>query len=168
MEVAVFLVFALLAVVSAIAVVSHPNPVYSTMSLVVTLFATAVLFVMLGAPFLAALQILLYAGAILVLFLFVIMLLNIRRDRAASSRGRGQVAFAAAGALLLAGSLVAALFVPGRADPGALAPVPLRALSEALFARYMLPFQIIGLLLLVAVIAATVIARQPAVSEEER
>lgn len=168
MEVAVFLIFALLAVVSAIAVVSHPNPVYSTMSLVVTLFATAVLFVMLGAPFLAALQILLYAGAILVLFLFVIMLLNIRRDRAASPRGRGQVVVAAAGALLLAGSLVAALFAPGRAEPGALDPVPLRALSEALFARYMLPFQIIGLLLLVAVIAATVVARRPAVSEEER
>jgi len=168
MEVVVFLLFALLTVASAIAVISHPNPVYSTMSLVVTLFATAVLFVMLGAPFLAALQILLYAGAILVLFLFVIMLLNIRRDRSPSPRGRGQVLFAAAGALFLAGSLAVALLATGRPAAGALDPVPLRAISEALFARYMLPFQIIGLLLLVAVIAATVIARRPAVSEEER
>ncbi|HSM51422.1 MAG TPA: NADH-quinone oxidoreductase subunit J [Thermoanaerobaculia bacterium] len=168
MEVAVFLLFALLTVASAIAVIAHPNPVYSTMSLVVTLFATAVLFVMLGAPFLAALQILLYAGAILVLFLFVIMLLNIRRERSPSPRGRVQVVLAAAGAVFLVGSLAVALLAAGRPGAGALDPVPLRAFSEALFARYMLPFQIIGLLLLVAVIAATVIARRPAVSEEER
>ena len=168
MEVVVFLLFALLTVASAIAVIAHPNPVYSTMSLVVTLFATAVLFVMLGAPFLAALQILLYAGAILVLFLFVIMLLNVRRDRSPSPRGRVQVVIAAAGAVFLVGSLAVALLAVGRPGEGTLDPVPLRAFSEALFARYMLPFQIIGLLLLVAVIAATVIARRPAVSEEER
>ncbi|HEY8022432.1 MAG TPA: NADH-quinone oxidoreductase subunit J, partial [Thermoanaerobaculia bacterium] len=79
METAVFLVFAALAVGSAVVVVAHRNPIYSTMSLVLTLFSIAVLFVLLGAPFLAALQILIYAGAILVLFLFVVMLLNIQR-----------------------------------------------------------------------------------------
>ena len=82
MEVAVFLIFAALSIAFAIAVVAQPHPVKSTMSMVVVLFSLAVLFVLLGAPFLAALQVLLYTGAILVLFLFVIMLLNIGRERA--------------------------------------------------------------------------------------
>ena len=73
----VFVFLAVAAVSSAIVVVLHRNPVISTMSLVVTLVATAGLFIMLGSPFLAALQILLYTGAILVLFLFVIMLLSL-------------------------------------------------------------------------------------------
>src|SRR5690606_22260253 len=83
MELAVFLLFAALTVGFAVVVVAHPHPVKSTMSMVVVLFCMAVLFVMLGAPFLAALQVLLYTGAILVLFLFVIMLLNIGRERMA-------------------------------------------------------------------------------------
>src|SRR5688500_19183536 len=82
MEVAVFVVFALLTLGSAIVVVLHRNPIYSVMSMVLTLVSLAGLFVLLGAPFLAALQVLLYTGAILVLFLFVIMLLNIGRERA--------------------------------------------------------------------------------------
>jgi NADH-quinone oxidoreductase subunit J len=69
METVIFLLFAALAVASSLVVVVHRNPVYSTMSLVVTLFSVAVLFVLLGAPFIAALQILIYTGAILVLFL---------------------------------------------------------------------------------------------------
>jgi len=80
MEIAVFALFAFLAVISAIVVVSHRNPVYAVMSLVITLISLAVLFVLLGAPFIAAIQVLVYAGAILVLFLFVIMLLNVEED----------------------------------------------------------------------------------------
>ena len=91
MELFVFAVFALAALASAVVVVLHRNPVYSTMSLVVTLLATAGLFVLLGSPFLAALQVLLYTGAILVLFLFVIMLLNIRRERSERRRSPGQL-----------------------------------------------------------------------------
>ena len=78
METLIFLIFAALAVASSLVVVMHKSPVYATMSLVVTLFSVAVLFVLLGAPFLGALQILIYAGAIVVLFLFVIMLLNLQ------------------------------------------------------------------------------------------
>ena len=78
METAVFAIFALIAVASGVVVVAHRNPVYSTMSLVVTLFAVAVLFVLLGAPFLAALQILIYAGAVTVLLVFAIMLTRVR------------------------------------------------------------------------------------------
>ena len=88
METAVFVLFALMAVASSVVVVAHRNPVYSTMGLVLTLFAVAVLFVLLGAPFLAALQILIYAGAIVVLFLFVLMLLNITREEEAPQSGQ--------------------------------------------------------------------------------
>src|SRR5689334_23456424 len=80
METLIFLIFAALAIGSGVVVVTHRSPIYATLSLVLTLFAVAVLFVLLGAPFLGALQILVYAGAIVVLFLFVIMLLNVQRE----------------------------------------------------------------------------------------
>jgi NADH-quinone oxidoreductase subunit J len=77
MELAIFAIFVLLGLGSALAVVLHPDPVKSTLSLVVTLFSTGVLFVLLGAPFIGTLQVLVYTGAIVVLFLFVVMLLNL-------------------------------------------------------------------------------------------
>ncbi len=91
METLIFLIFAALAVASSLVVVIHRSPVYATMSLVVTLFSVAVLFVLLGAPFLGALQILIYAGAIVVLFLFVIMLLNLQKEGEEAGRRRGQI-----------------------------------------------------------------------------
>ena len=164
METAVFALFALIAVASAIVVVSHKNPVYSTMSLVVTLFAVAVLFVLLGAPFLAALQILIYAGAIVVLFLFVIMLLNIQREEGQHEGSTGQRWAAMLGAALFCGML-GALFWRTRqgASQGPLTEqfVSLKGLATELFSEYLLAFEIVGLLLLVAVIGATVVARRP-------
>ena len=164
MELAIFLAFALLAVTSALVVVSHRNPVYSTMSLVITLIAVAALFVLLGAPLLAALQILVYTGAILVLFLFVIMLLNVGRESRTSVGYSGQLWGALAGATTL-GLLVGAL-AWARHGGQPLAPVAaelmaLRPLARALFWEYLLPFEIVGLLLLAAVVAATVLARRP-------
>src|SRR5215470_7180769 len=105
MELATFALFALLAVVSSIVVVAHKNPIYSTLSLVLTLFAVAVLFVLLGAPFIAALQVLIYAGAILVLFLFVIMLLNIGREEGGPAGHRAQPVSAIVAGLVFAGLL---------------------------------------------------------------
>src|SRR5258708_13639829 len=81
----------------------HRSPVYATMSLVVTLFAVAVLFVLLGAPFLGALQILVYAGAIVVLFLFVIMLLNVQKEGEAHVERGVQLWIAVLGALTFLG-----------------------------------------------------------------
>jgi NADH-quinone oxidoreductase subunit J len=165
MELAVFAIFALIAVVSALVVVAHKNPVYSTMSLVVTLFSVAVLFVLLGAPFLGVLQILIYAGAIVVLFLFVIMLLNIQREEAAGAGGQTAQRWAALlGAAVFCGMVGVLVW---RSRVGAtLAPlteqfVSLRAFASELFSTYLLPFEIVGLLLLVAVTAATVLARRP-------
>jgi NADH-quinone oxidoreductase subunit J len=162
METVIFLIFAALALGSAIVVVAHKSPVYSTMSLVLTLVSVAVLFVLLGAPFLGALQVLIYAGAIVVLFLFVIMLLNLQKEETAQV-GRGlQVWVALLGAVVFAGMLV--LLFWRRASPAA-GPlteelVSLKALSRVIFTDFLLPFEIVGLLLLVAVIGATVAARK--------
>jgi NADH-quinone oxidoreductase subunit J len=162
MEMLIFLLFAALAVCASLVVVLHRNPVYSTMALVVTLFAVAVLFVMLGAPFLGALQVLIYAGAIVVLFLFVIMLLNVEREELPRTGQRGQRWTALAGAAVflgLLGLLTAQLALP---DPGPLTPeqVSLKGLALDLFAEYLLPFEIAGLLLLVAVVGASVVSRK--------
>ncbi len=164
MELAFFILLAAATLISAVVVVFHRNPVYSTMSLVVTLVATAGLFVMLGSPFLAALQILLYTGAILVLFLFVIMLLNVQRERAASTRISGLAAGAAICAVVLAGAVMR-LFWAAHADT---TPAPIDperfgivAVARELFGSYLLPFEIIGLLLLVAVVAASWVAKRP-------
>ena len=162
MELAVFAIFALAALLSAVVVVVHRNPVYATMSLVVTLVSTAVLFVLLGSPFLAALQVLLYTGAMLVLFLFVIMLLNVGKERP-SGGGGAQNWAAVVLAMLLAGSLIR-LFWDAYSGRLAAELTPeftsLRGISELLFSTYLLPFEIIGLLLLVAVVAASWVARR--------
>src|SRR5215213_11444878 len=78
MELTIFFIFAAIAVIFAVIVVTHRNPVVGALSLVVSFFALAVMYVLLEAPFLAALQVIVYAGAIMVLFLFVIMLLNLQ------------------------------------------------------------------------------------------
>jgi NADH-quinone oxidoreductase subunit J len=163
METLIFFLFAALALGSAIVVVVHRSPVYSTLSLVLTLFSTAVLFVLLGAPFLGALQILVYAGAIVVLFLFVIMLLNIQKEESAHAGRGGQLWVALFGAAVFLGMLALAFWRGGFPEvrPLSAEMVSLKGLAAELFSRYLLPFEIVGLLLLVAVIGATVAARRP-------
>jgi NADH-quinone oxidoreductase subunit J len=162
METLIFLLFALLAVASSLVVVMHRNPVYSTMSLVVTLFSVAVLFVLLGAPFIGALQVLIYTGAILVLFLFVLMLLNITREESAVTAQKGQLVAAVLGALVFGGMIFLLFWNAGRPlDPMTEELVSMKGLARSLFTDYLLPFEIVGLLLLVAVIGATVVARRP-------
>jgi NADH-quinone oxidoreductase subunit J len=162
METLIFFIFAALALASSLMVVGHKNPVYSTMSLVVTLFAVAVLFVLLGAPFLGALQILIYAGAIVVLFLFVIMLLNLQKEESAQT-GRGAQFWAGLlGAVIFLGMVGLVFWRAGRPELQPITEdlVSLKSLATALFTEYLLPFEIVGLLLLVAVIGATVAARK--------
>lgn len=170
MEMAIFLVFALAALVFSVLVVANRNPVYSTLALVVVLIASAGLFVLLGSPFLAALQVLLYTGAILVLFLFVIMLLNVQRERTSVARSPAQTWGALVAAFVLAGAVCRLLWdAHGDAETEALDPAfaSLRGISEVLFSTYLLPFELIGLLLLVAVVAATWAAKRAAGEPEE-
>ena len=170
-ELLTFLLFAALALGSGIVVVAHRNPVYSVMSLVVTLFSTAVLFVLLGAPFLAAILVLVYAGAILVLFLFVLMLLNVGRESNAGG-GATQRIVAICGGLIFAGLLALLAWqdpITQVVQPLTEEYVSIRPLARLLFSTYLLPFEIVGLLLLAAVVAATVLARKPspAAGDEE-
>ena len=170
MELAIFIAFAVAAVASAIVVVAHRNPVHSTLSLVVTLVATAAMFVLLGAPFIAALQVLIYTGAIVVLFLFVIMLLNVQHEAFAVGATPGQRWGATLAGAAFAGLLLMALwraYAGVAAQPFAADLVSLTALARQLFTTYMLPFQIIGVLLLAAVTAATVLARRPGSGERD-
>jgi len=166
METLIFFLFAALAIGSSVVVVAHRNPIYSTLSLVLTLFAMAVLFVLLGAPFLGALQILVYAGAIVVLFLFVIMLLNVQKADTPHTYRGAQVWAAILGAVVFLGMFWLAFWRTGlrlgEAAPAPLTPelVSLKGLASTLFGEYLLPFEIVGLLLLVAVIGATVAARR--------
>jgi NADH-quinone oxidoreductase subunit J len=164
MEAAVFIIFAVLAVAFAIVVVAHPHPVKSTMSMVVVLFCLAVLFTLLGAPMIAALQVLVYTGAILVLFLFVIMLLNIGRERAPVVDRPAQRWVALIAAAFFAGFLGMLLWRTHTVDTlSALTPdyLSIHRLSWELFTTWILPFELVGLLLLVAVVAAYVLARAP-------
>lgn len=161
LEVLVFALFAALALGSALVVVLHRNPVVSTMSLVVTLVALAALFVMLGAPFIAALQILIYTGAIVVLFLFVLMLLNVRREQDAPERGgrtlRG-VALALVTLLVLqAGAVV--LRYERTAAAGFDAST--RRMAEVLFSPHFLyVFEATSVLILAALVGAVVLAKK--------
>jgi NADH-quinone oxidoreductase subunit J len=163
MELLVFLIFAFLALASSLVVVAHKSPVYSTMALVITLFSVAVLFVLLGAPFIGVLQVLIYTGAIVVLFLFVIMLLNIGREESQSAGHKPQLIFSILGAVVFGGLVILALLSLQTAALPQLSPelVSLKGLASVLFNDFLLPFEIIGLLLLVAVIGATVAARRP-------
>jgi NADH-quinone oxidoreductase subunit J len=165
-----FLVLAMLAVASALTVVLHPNPVKCALALIVTLFVLAVIFVLLEAHMIAALQIIVYAGAIMVLFLFVIMLLNLQNED--PDRGRRRLVLrglAWAGGLVLAIEL--ALLVRGApvGTPGA-APAGYggaEAVAKSLFTDFLLPFELTSILLLVAVVGAVVLAqkqRRPTIS----
>ena len=165
METIIFCIFAALALGSALVVVTHKSPIYSTLALVLTLFSVAVLFVLLGAPFVGVLQVLVYAGAIVVLFLFVIMLLNVQKEETSHvSLLGGQLWTAVIGAVVFAGMLLLAFWRAGGPALTPLTPesVSLKGLARELFSIYLLPFEIVGLLLLVAVIGATVAARRPA------
>ncbi len=152
-----------LAVLGAVLVVTRKNPVHSALSLILTLLALAGLYLMLYAPFVAGVQIILYAGGIMVLFLFVIMLVNI--DRAGKEEQFNKqwlVGIVAAVALF---GLFVAVFAKSRsAFPDTLAQLPedsnTQQIAQVLYTNYMFAFEIASLLLLVAIIGAVVMAKK--------
>jgi NADH-quinone oxidoreductase subunit J len=155
-----FYVISVLLVLSSLMVVFLRNVIHCALALVVALFLIAVLFVMLHAPMVGVLQVLVYAGAIMVLFLFVIMFLN---PTTPEPRRKLWWGFASLGALLLAGGL-AALLSNGTpsADPVAATEIfgSPEMLGKSLFTEFVLPFEIASVLLLVAIIGAVVLAKR--------
>jgi len=157
-----FLVLAALTVASALTVVVHRNPVHSACALVLTLCLLAVFFLALDAQLVALLQVIVYAGAIVVLFLFVIMLLNLRVEAHAMA-GAPLVGSAVAGGAALVVLLVGTL---RHASAPAASGVPAGfgetvTLARQLFTAYLLPFELTSVLLLVAIVGAVALAKKP-------
>jgi NADH-quinone oxidoreductase subunit J len=172
----IFAMFALGAVATAILVVANTNPVRSALFLVLNLFCVAVLYLLLAAYFLAAVQVIVYAGAIMVLFLFVIMLLNLNAPDAARERLRGQVPLAIGAACALA--LITAWAICSSGVPTVPRPDVSVARADAMGTPtgigralynpalpWLLPFEVTSVLLLVATVGAVVLARRGPLDE---
>jgi len=161
MELFVFVVAGAMVLGGAFGVVVSKHPVHAALSLILTLFGVAVNFVALQANFLAAVQVIVYAGAIVVLFLFVIMLLDLgEEDRRKLNRvavGAGSVAV-----LGLAGVLVRALLAARPVVPAGtvLAEGNTAPLGRILFQSYLLPFEILSVLLLVAMVGVILLSKK--------
>ena len=164
MEQAIFLLFAGVAIAAAILVVIARNPIHSALALVVALVQVAAVFVLLHSPFLAAIQIFVYVGAVMVLFLFVIIMLDVRKEARAPFLDRA-IAPALVILVLLGGEMIALLVSSERLaqlspSPAVSADGQLEGLSKTLFADYLLPFEAASVLLLVALVGAIILARR--------
>jgi NADH-quinone oxidoreductase subunit J len=155
-----FILFAGMAIGCALAVVAQRNPLYSAISLVGVFISLACLYVTLAAPFIAAVQVIVYAGAIMVLVVFVIMLLNVEQEE----RGRNRLKFLVPTAVVLAAVLIAevAFILFSVTNPApALSNIGLTSsIGTQLFTRYLLPFEITSILLLMAIVGAMTLARR--------
>ena len=160
MEQILFVIFGAIAVLGALMVVTRRHPMASALYLILTLFAVAALFVLRQAHFLAAIQVIVYAGAVVVLFIFVIMLINVPDRKLPVERPAG---------LRFLGVIVAGLFIVESAlvarrlgEPAARAvdAGSVRAVGRALFGDYLLAFELTSVLLLAAVIGAIALAKK--------
>jgi NADH-quinone oxidoreductase subunit J len=164
-ELLVFAVLAPVAVLSALGMVLNRNAVYSALLLVVNLFCLAGFYVLLEAQFVAAAQVIVYAGAIMVLFLFVLMLLGVGNEEVLKETIKGQrpaavvltvLLLVAVGAALLAGVLDTPPVSLAQANEGG----NVQAIGRILFTRYVFAFEVAGLLLVVAAVGALVLGKR--------
>ena len=164
MQLALFLIFGALAVAGALNLLFQRHPINSALSLVVVMMSLAVLYWSLGAEFLAAAQVIVYSGAIMVLFVFVIMLLNAGVEEQTKG-SRVAIVFGIPGMLL--GSLLIAWVVlkhsgTGDVAVGALPGAP-NVIGQLLFHEFLLPFEVTSILILIAIMGAVVLASKPPV-----
>jgi NADH-quinone oxidoreductase subunit J len=151
-----------MAIGCALAVVAQRNPLYSAISLIGVFISLACLYVMLAAPFIAAVQVIVYAGAIMVLVVFVIMLLNVEEEE----HRRPRLRFLVPAAVVLAGVMIAEVAfilvsVRSPASSSTASDVGLtQSIGSALFTKYLLPFEITSILLLMAIVGAMTLARR--------
>lgn len=163
MDLISFFMLAVPLVLFAAVVILHPSPVYSAMSLVVVMSLLALYFFFLDAHMLGWFQIIVYAGAIMVLFLFVIMLLNLQNDPQEHQKPSLRTASRIGGAVLIAELVF--LFSRSSSSEEAVATLPegfgtVLALSEKLFTDFLIPFEVTSILLLVAAVGAVVLAKR--------
>lgn len=169
MELMIFYIFAGIAVLASLGLIVSKNPVHSALFMVIVFFVVAALFVMLGAEFLAAAQILVYAGAIMVLFLFVIMLLKLRKEELRNtSRHAFQKFFGIVLSLIFAFQVT--MIVKGGLFKGAMGrftPAEIKlnggnteAVAIVLFTDYLFPFELTSAILLMAMVGAVVLTKK--------
>jgi NADH-quinone oxidoreductase subunit J len=163
-----FYVFAVVAVLASLLVIAQRNPIYSVLLLIASFGALSGLYVLLDAPFVAVTQIIVYAGAIMVLFLFVVMLLNAPHEETEHDehvhplKRAGPMRFGAA----LAAALIVELVWALNRGSGATGTFPaagvtsVRAIGRSLFTDYAFPFEVTSVLILVAMVGAVVLARR--------
>ena len=160
---ALFFLFAGFAIMCAISMVYHKNPLYSAISLVGVFISLSCIYVMLAAPFIAAVQILIYAGAIMVLVVFVIMLLNLD-DQGTKNRLRYLWALGGGlGVVLLVQTLFifyAVMKAPQQASDQSVSVGKTLSIGQSMYTVYLLPVEIVGVLLLMAIIGAVILARR--------
>src|SRR3990167_7911519 len=162
MDAILFYIFGGLSVLMTLLMIFQTNPVASAIYLVGAFFGLAALYVLLSAPFVAVLQVLVYAGAIMVLFIFVIMLLNIRKEELVYDKVTGRKIAVILLALFFAGFLIfnfvkipVVPFAPVEEGFGEVAPV-----GRLLFLKYLIPFELTSILLLVAIVGALVLGKK--------
>jgi len=170
-----FYVFGAVAVIASLLVIAQRNPIYSVLLLIASFGALSGLYILLEAPFVAVIQIIIYAGAIMVLFLFVVMLLNAPREEttedvptwAARTSRAGVARFGVALSIALGLELVWALTKHG-GESGAFAGgsvASVSAIGRLLFTRYAFPFEVTSVLILIAMVGAVVLARRDPAKE---
>jgi NADH-quinone oxidoreductase subunit J len=160
-----FFVFAIIAVAGAVLLIVAREPIHSALSLIMVMVALAALYLMLGAEFVAAVQVIVYAGAIMVLFVFVIMLLNAGMEERTNWSKVAKYAGLPLGVFLLfelahwlAHSAIGASVANGSEATNA--AVSTRALSKMLFQKYLFPFEATSFLILIAILGALVLAKR--------
>jgi len=162
MDLVFFLIFALIAIVSAVNVIIQTHPISSALSLIGVMVSLAALYLLLGADFLAMAQIIVYAGAIMVLFVFTIMLLNTGGETGIAAHG----AVRASGIPAVLALLVALCYTLQRFYPastrafGGFTKGDAHSIGDALFKQYLLPFEVTSILILIAILGAIVLARK--------
>lgn len=164
-DVFMFWFLALLVLVGGLSVVLMANPIYSALSLVMTMVGVAAIFVTLQAYFLAGVQLIVYAGAVMVLFVMVLMLFDLKHELQAFTRGKfsGAIKLGAVGMLsgLIAGAIGSTMIAAKPIDPNKVvsASDAIRPLSENLFLQNVFGFEILGVLLLVIAVGTVALSR---------
>jgi NADH-quinone oxidoreductase subunit J len=164
-----FSIFGLVCVAGAVNMVVQRHPINSALSLVVVMGSLAAEYMLLGAEFVAAIQVIVYAGAVMVLFIFVIMLLNAGEEE--QTRGSRVAQLLGIPGMLIGSALVAWVLVEHsgtQAVPAGALPGPPRTIGWLLFHDYLLPFEITSVLVLIAIMGAVVLASPPAAIQQSK
>lgn len=169
METVLFAILGLAAVLAALLTITSPSPIASALYLVGVMFSLAGLYVLLAAPFVAAIQVIVYAGAVIVLMLFVIMLLNLRSLDEKSPAGL-QAAGIAVASLVLLTAFVSIMSASSRLSvvrdvPSAFGKTA--EIGKLLYSQYLYAFEVVAVLLLLAIVGAVALIRKPDRAEEE-